>query len=123
MYSTQDDLNLSDQRLVELTDSVEAPDVPDPALIARLGIRANSRVDGALSKIYITPIVSPPRIVVDVEATLWKYLIYTHREVMQVPDTVMKEYEWATAQLELWRSGGEPLDAPARTTFIGAMVL
>lgn len=123
MYSTQDGLNLSPERLSELTESDSQIGIPDQSVISKLGLRANGRVDGALAKIYVTPIASPLDIVVSVELAIWKYLLYTHREVMQVPDSVKSDYEWAMAQLELWRTDAEPLDAPARTTFVGAMVL
>lgn len=123
MYSQQADLNLSPERLVELTESESVIGAVDQAVIDKLGTRANGRVDAALFNLYITPVATPPDVLISVETAIWKYLLYTHREVMQAPADVLADYNWAVLQLDAWRTDKEALNAPARTLFIAAMVL
>lgn len=111
-YSTLEDLNLSDERLVELTENASAIGVADNEVVLRTQNKANARVDAALFGYYPTPLPDPvPPIVVDVETAIWKYLLYCYREIMETPKSVIMDYEWAMEQLKLW-STGSPLNAP-----------
>lgn len=124
-YSTAADLNLSPERLIELTESEAMVGVVDTAVFNRLQLRANSRVDGALYGLWVTPVASPPGIIVDVEVAIWKYMLYQHREIMETPKRVVADYEWAVNQLTAWRAG-EPLAIPAvdgKFALVGAVVV
>jgi phage gp36-like protein len=110
-YSEIDDLNLSDQRLIELTDSEDAVNELDDELLDRLQLRATSKVDAALyGKYTIDPEDFPP-ILTQIEADLWRYYLYEHREVMEIPKTVQAAFDASIELLEKYRTGMEPLGA------------
>lgn len=111
-YSQESDLNLSESRLIELTDSADAPGVKDATLMTRLQIRATNRIDAALYGKYVTPVVVPPPILTIIEADIWRYYLYEHRETMNTPDTVTRDYEAAIKLLEDYRTGVDTLMAP-----------
>jgi phage gp36-like protein len=113
-YSVEADLNLSEQRLVELTDSEDVVGVKDAVLIERLHVRATSKVDAALYGKYTTPVVPTLPILTQLEADLWRYYLYEHREVMDTPKVVQKAFDMAIDLLERYRTGMEHL-AGART--------
>lgn len=128
MYASQSDLNISSERLVELTENSSVIGVVDQTVIDRCHVRANALVDGALFGLYVTPVVSPPGILINVETAIWKYLLFTFREGMDAPKDVESDYAWAMKQLDAWRPGpsGRPLqmlNAPMVADFIAAMVV
>lgn len=114
-YCVEADLNLSDTRLIELTDTEDAVGVKDSTLLALLHVRATSKVDAALYGQYVVDGDDFPPILTQLEADLWRYYIYEHREVMDVPKVVQFAYERAVELLEKYRTGMELLAAPRRS--------
>ncbi len=110
-FSEEADLNLSEQRLVELTDSEEAVGEKDAELLARLQLRATNKIKAALYGKYAVDESDPPEILVQIEADLWRYYLYEHRETMKVPEVVEKAYRMAIDLLEGYRTGTELLAA------------
>jgi phage gp36-like protein len=106
-YAVEADLNLSDARLVELTDSEAAPGVSDSALLARLEAEAEGIVDAYLAGSVPVPFTAPiPAIITAITAWIWAYRIYRHREVMDIPKSVSDDYAMALALLEKIAAGG-----------------
>lgn len=118
-YSVEADLNLSAARLVELTESDSAVGVKDSTLIALLHERATDRINASLyGKYVIDPLDFPP-ILTEIEADIWRFLIYSHREVMEIPKTVQDDYDWADGLLERYRTGEEALPVAHTTAASG----
>lgn len=110
-FANLSDLNLSDARLVELTDSADAPGIMDAGLVGALQLRATSKIEAALyGKYSLDPDDFPP-ILTQIEADLWKFYLYQHRETMDTPSSVQKAYDAACALLEAYRTGAELLAA------------
>lgn len=110
-FATQADLNLSDARLVELTDSADAPGVADAWLIEALHLRATSKVEAALYGKYTLDPADFPPILTQLEADLWRFYLYQHREVLETPKSVQKAHDSACELLERYRLGTEALAA------------
>lgn len=110
-FSSIADLNLSDQRLIELTDSADAPGVLDESVVVAMQVRATSKVEAALYGKYTLDPDDFPAILTQLEADLWKFYLYQHREVMETPKSVQKAYDAACELLELYRTGKELLAA------------
>lgn len=128
MYAAQSDLNISSDRLIELTESSTVIGVVDQTVIDRCHVRANAVVDGALFGLYVTPVASPPAVLVNVEAAIWRHMLFSYRDTMTPPKDVQDDYDWAMKQLDAWRPGpsGKPLQmlsAPMVADFIAAMVI
>lgn len=114
-YAVEADLNLSETRLIELTDSESAVGVKDAALIARLQAETDAFIDEHLFAKYAVPLNPVPVTIKYIAADIWKYRLYTHRETMQVPKTVQDNYNDAVARLREFGNGQAPLSA-ARVT-------
>lgn len=112
-FSVEADLNLSAERIIELTDSSAAPGVKDSVLLAALQLRATTKVEAAIYGKYLIDSTIPgfPPILTQLEADLWRFYLYEHREVMEIPATVSKAYTAACALLERYRLGHEALPA------------
>jgi phage gp36-like protein len=110
-FSSESDLNLSVQRLIELTDSASAPNVKDDDVMDATHLRATTKVEAALYGRYSLDEDDFPAILTQLEADLWRYYLYEHREVMEVPSTVSKAFDRAVEQLEKYRLGLEALPA------------
>jgi len=111
-FSTEDDLNLTEQRLAELTDSEVAVGVKDTALLLRLHTRAKARVDAALYGKYVVDETDIPPILTQLEADLWKFYLYERRAELETPASVKMAAGEADKLLERYRMGEELLDAP-----------
>lgn len=105
-YAVEADLNLSDQRLIELTDSEAAPGVKDSALLARLETEAEGIVDAMIAGVVVLPFTAVPPIIKSITAWIWAYRLYRHREVMDVPKSVADDYAMAMALLDKIASSG-----------------
>lgn len=108
-YSVEADLNLSEQRLIELTDSEESVGVKDSDLIDLLHTKATNKINAALYGKYTLDEDDFPPILTELESDLWRYYLYAHRETVEIPKTVQDEYTAATALLERYRTGEELL--------------
>lgn len=110
-FSNSADLNLSPSRLIELTDSIDAPGVADMAVVENLHLRATSKVEAALYGRYSLDEDDFPPILTQLEADLWRYYLYQHRERMETPSSVQKAHDDACELLEKYRTGKEALAA------------
>ncbi len=109
-YSAETDLNLSETRKIELTEAETAVGVKDATLIAALQTRAYNKINAALYGKYSTPVSPVPPILTELESDLWRYYLYTHREIMEVPKSVQDDYAYAMDLLEKYRTGDELLN-------------
>jgi phage gp36-like protein len=115
-FSEEADLNLSEARLIELTDSEDDPGVKDDDLIERMQSRATAKVKAALFGKYVVDDTGDfPPILTQIEADLWRFYLYAHREVMEVPKLVAEDYKASMDLLERYRTGKEALDAARRS--------
>lgn len=112
-WPTRTDLNIDEKRLVELTDSDEAPGAVDEPLLERLRLRAIGIVEGHCTD-YVTPIADAPTLVADWCLMIWRYLIYSHRPEMTMPETVRLDYSDARKQLQAVLEQKLPLSIPAK---------
>ncbi len=101
-YCEEIDLNLDEDKLIELTASKDHVDVKDAALIERLLLEAGDRIDGELGGTYLTPAVTALGVLKYGAADVTRYLIYRHRPNTPMPDDVLKAYEKFMAQLRRW---------------------
>ncbi len=101
-YVEQAALNLSDRRLIELTDSESATGTIDTTLLAGLLVESEAIVNGILAPLGVTPFAdgSVPSLVQVCTAWIWTYRIYRHREVMEIPQSVKDDYERALQMLK-----------------------
>ncbi len=114
-YAVEADLNLSDARLVELTDSADAVGEKDDALIARLLVEAEAEVDAALFDKYSVPFSTVPVVIKYITADIWRLNLYEHREVMEVPESVQASADQSRKKLRDYAMGVDSLNA-ARAT-------
>lgn len=106
-YAVQADLNLSATRLVELTDSEAVPGVIDSALLTLLLAESQGIVDAYLAGSIPVPFADPvPAIIRAITSWIWAYRIYRHREVMDIPKSVLDDYQMALSLLEKIAAGG-----------------
>lgn len=110
-FSSTADLNLSEQRLIELTDSADAPGVLDETVVTAMHVRATAKVEAALYGKYSLSADDFPEILTQLEADLWRYYLYQHREVMETPKSVVRAHDMACELLEKYRTGKEALAA------------
>lgn len=110
-YAEASDLNLSDQRLVELTDSADATGEVDTDLLALLLAESQAIVDGVIAGAVSVPFAdgSVPPLITVVTSWIWAYRIYRHREVIEIPTAIKDDYERAMAMLEKIANGDIPL--------------
>jgi hypothetical protein len=106
-YAVEADLNLSNERLIELTDSAAVPGVIDAAVMARTETEAESIVNGLLSDIPGVPFVgTPPTIITTITAWLWACRLYRHRETMDAPQSVKDDCAMAMEMLAKMAEAG-----------------
>src|SRR5437762_948145 len=106
-YAVRGDLELTNQRLVELTDSAEAPGVINWDKVDRALARAATKIETPLRGKYVIPLNPVPDV-----ARLWnvdiaKYLLYRNRETMEMPETVDDDYKRALAEIDRVANGNE----------------
>ncbi len=100
-YAETEDLNLSDQRLIELTDSAAAPGVLDQDILDRCLVESQAIVDAILAPAGVGNYAdgSVPPLVVVCTSWIWAYRIHRHREAMEIPESIEKDYERALQML------------------------
>ena len=100
-YAVQADLNLSTERLIELTDNPAAPGVIDSAVMTKTEVEAESIIDAALTGVVTVPFSAPiPPIIVTICAWIWAYRLYRHRPEMEIPKPIVDDYEMAMDMLK-----------------------
>lgn len=101
-YAVTADLNLSDQRLIELTDSAAVPGVLDEDVLDARLVEAKSMVDSLLAPAGMGPYADGdvPPIITVITAWIWAYRLYRHREVMEIPQSIKDDYAMALQWLK-----------------------
>lgn len=106
-YAVQADLNLSETRLIELTDSADAPGEIDATVLAACLVEATAIADGILAPAGAGPYTSDdvPPLVTVCTAWIWAYRLYRHREVMEIPEAIKDDYKRAFELLKEMAAG------------------
>jgi phage gp36-like protein len=99
-YCDRDDLNLADERLVQLTDSNQAPGVTNWTLVDKAIADACDYIDGRLNGKYRIPLNPIPVIARRWSAWIARYYLFDRRDSMEMPDTVVRGYKEAKADLD-----------------------
>lgn len=81
----------------------------DDVLLARLEVESATIVDSALSGSYTVPFSPVPAVITLITSWIWCYRIYRHREVMDIPKSVMDDYNRALEWLKLMATGEMPI--------------
>ncbi len=107
-YAETGDLNLSDQRLIELTDSAAATGTLDQDILDACLAESQAIVDGILAPAVTSlPYADgdvPPLVTV-CTGWIWAYRLYRHREVMEIPEAIKADYERAFQLLREMAAG------------------
>ncbi len=101
-YADTGNLNLSAQRLIELTDSDSVPGEVDEGVLARTLTESQAVVDSVLAASRSVPFPDnavPPLINI-LTGWIWAYRLYRHREVMEIPKSIVDDYERAMMMLQ-----------------------
>jgi phage gp36-like protein len=106
-YSQRSRLNLSDDRLVELTDSTAAPGVIDDSVVDDTSLDAQAEIDDRLAPTYPVPFDPVPSAIERIHSKIWKRTLFVRRDAMQVPPTVEADYQKALADLDDYATPGE----------------
>lgn len=118
-YAQRSDLNISDERLVELTDSSAAPGIADDVLLAMLETQAETIINAKLAGTATVPFTgTAPAIITFIAASIWAYRIYRHREVMTIPPPIEDDYKMAMEMLDQIVAGEIEID-PTVNSFAG----
>lgn len=113
-YAVEVDLNLSQTRLIELTDSDAAPGVKDTTLINQCEAEAERIVNAKISGSVTLPFVTIPSIITSITAWIWAYRIYRHREIMEIPKPIVDDYNLALSLLDgIAATGNVSIGLPA----------
>jgi phage gp36-like protein len=122
-YSTQPDLNLDADRLIELTDTSAAPGVLNQTVVDNTSLQAQSIIDARLGGTYLVPFDANSQAVPDairrLHAALWRYLLFEHRDALNIPPSEEDAYKQARSDLKDLASpddGGEFLLGATRVS-------
>lgn len=122
-YSGESDLNLDPSRLIELTETDQAVGVKDQATMDALSEDAQDFIDAKLRGTYAVPFPDGqvPRPIRRLHARVWRYYLFEHRDALQIPDSIVKDFERASAELDDYGNpdGGAILDAPLASAATG----
>lgn len=111
-YAQSANLNIDANRLIELTDTPTNVGVADMVLVERLGTETDALIDGLLFGKYITPVPAPiPAILALIALDIWRFRVYSHRETMEVPGEIQREYDRSYSLLKDYARGDELLAA------------
>jgi phage gp36-like protein len=124
-YSDDADLFIDPSRLVELTDSVNAPGAPGQGVVDRAGIKAQRLIDQKLRGKYVVPFdpgAVPPEIA-ELHQEIKRYFVFAYRDNLPIPDEVAESFKLAVADLVDYAdaNGGLMLDAPLRAAADGTV--
>lgn len=106
-YSPQSRLNLSDERLVELTDTPEAQGQIDQTTLDDTSLDAQAEIDDRLQGTYVVPFSPVPETIARLHSKIWKRFLFEHRDAMQVPATVEADYQKALTDIDDLASPGD----------------
>jgi phage gp36-like protein/phage gpG-like protein len=99
-YCDRDDLNLADERLVQLTDSNQAPGVINLTLVDKAIADACDYIDGSFEWEIPDPAQPHSRHRGRWSAWIARYYLFDRRDSMEMPDTVVRGYKEAKADLD-----------------------
>lgn len=108
-YSSESDLNLDANRLIELTDNSGTQGVKNQAVMDQTSLDAQDEVDDRLQGTYVVPFTpgNVPPAVRRLHAKIWKRMLFEHRDSMAVPATVEADYQKALTDLDDYASPGD----------------
>jgi phage gp36-like protein len=107
-YSDRSRLNLSEERLVELTDTPEAPGIVNDEVVEDTSLDAQAEIDDRLGPTYPVPFTAPiPGPIERIHSKIWKRMLFERRDSMQVPASVEADYQKALADLEDYATPGD----------------
>lgn len=109
-WPSRQQLNIDEKRLIELTDSQSAPNVVDEEIVETLRVEAVGLVESYCTT-YVIPFTSPPANVRRWAADVWRFLLYSRRPDLGIPEDVRADYQAAMRALEKVAAGTLPLGA------------
>lgn len=120
MYSTEADLlkNIDEETLIELTDDSSPPTAIDSDNVTEAIEDGDSIIDGYLRGKYTLPLASTPRLLKKISVDLAIYELYTRREDIEPPKSVITKQEQALKLLERIKKGTVILDVPDEENLI-----
>jgi phage gp36-like protein len=109
VYSSESDLNLDPNRIIELTELPSAIGQKDQATLDATSLEAQDDVDEMLAGVYVVPFTAGnvPGPIRRIHADRWRYLLFKRRDVMAIPDSVKDEWAAAEKKLEDYASPGD----------------
>lgn len=113
-YSSQDDLNLDSQRLIELTEDESAVGVLVQSVLDNLSNDAQALIDGELYGEYLVPFVvdEVPVAIRYLHADIWRYLLFKRRDSLVIPASVAEDMKQARTDLRAFAERTKLLPAP-----------
>jgi phage gp36-like protein len=108
-YSSEADINLDDQRAIELTESAAALGQLNQSVLDQTSLDAQDEIDDRLGGTYAVPFPAgnvPPAIR-RLHKKVWKRLLFERRDTLAVPPTVEADYQKALADLEDYATPGD----------------
>jgi hypothetical protein len=111
VYSSEPDLNLDADRLIELTDTSAAPGVKNQALVDSLSLEAQDDVDEVLTGVWVVPFNNTdnpvPAPIRRIHAARWRYLLFQHRDALNIPDSVVAQWKSEEEKLADYGTPGD----------------
>lgn len=102
VYSSESDLNLDPNRIVELTEVPTAIGVKDQPTLDVTSLEAQDDVDDVLAGAYVVPFLvgQVPAQIRRIHAARWRYLLFFRRDTLSIPPEETAKWEAALRKLE-----------------------
>jgi len=109
VYSSESDLNLDPQRLIELTELPTAIGVKDQPTMDATSLEAQDDVDEMLAGVYVVPFTvgSVPAPIRRIHASRWRYLLFERRDTLSIPADEVAKWKASEAKLEDYATPGD----------------
>ena len=111
MYGTREDIPLDEDRLVELTDTREAPGAVDWTAVDQARGDANAMIEQPLRDKYVLPLDPIDAIVRVWWRAIVAYLLYRRREKMPMPATTEADFKRTIQEIRRVADGADQLSA------------
>src|SRR5690242_14965753 len=102
VYSSESDLNLDPERIVELTEIPSAIGIKDQATLDATSLEAQDDIDEVLAGVYVVPFQAGqvPKPIRRIHAARWRYLLHEHRDTLNIPQDERAKWDRASARLD-----------------------
>lgn len=112
LYISEDELFavMSDRDLFDLTDNLEP--AAKSALLESVNEDAVGLIHGYLRGRYTLPVAAPDSFLKGIVKDITKYLLYKRRDILNVPESLLKQYASTIGMLKDIQKGVMILDAP-----------